>query len=348
MLTKKTELKNPKNILIFRLSSIGDIILTTALIRCIRKTFPVSQITFVVKKEFHDLIKYNTNLNKIIAYDKSTGFKGLQILRQNIKRNRYDWFIDIHNNIRSNYVKRNSRIPLKTVYKKYIIKRWILINTGINLYKQNKPVLLRYFDALKILDVKYDGEGTEVFFSDGHMQKVRDTLESNGYKNSRIAVLCPGASYKNKQWTMEGFAEIAGILKERGFYVVLLGGKTDIKNCRNVNEINNNNLLNIAGELKLLESAALLSISDIVVTNDSGMLHMAQSQKKPVVAIFGPTTKELGYFPIPQKSRIAEVELSCRPCTPKGLNHCPKKHFKCMKNISSKMVIKLIDELLNE
>ena len=94
-----------------------------------------------------------------------------------------------------------------------------------------------------------------------------------------------------------------------------------------------------------MQSAAMLGKANVVITNDTGMLHMAQAMKAPVVAVFGPTTKELGFFPLPAKSRVAEMNLACRPCTQKGLDACPKGHFKCMKDINPQQVSKLAKEL---
>jgi len=95
----------------------------------------------------------------------------------------------------------------------------------------------------------------------------------------------------------------------------------------------------MAGMLSLSETAALLKLASLVIANDSGLLHMAQSQKTPVVGIYGPTTRELGYFPLVQNSTVVETNLSCRPCTHNGLNYCPRKHFRCMNDINSETVI---------
>jgi heptosyltransferase II len=105
--------------------------------------------------------------------------------------------------------------------------------------------------------------------------------------------------------------------------------------------------LNLAGKLNLMGSAALLGKAVMVFTNDTGMLHMAQAMKAPVVAVYGPTTHELGFFPLPENSRVAETEISCRPCTQKGLHSCPKKHFRCMNDIKPEMVSTLASELFH-
>ena len=117
-----------------------------------------------------------------------------------------------------------------------------------------------------------------------------------------------------------------------------------------INEISqqiSGQVTSVAGQLKLLGSAALLKLSALAVANDSGMMHLAQSQQTAVVAIFGPTTHHLGYFPIPHKSEVVQLDLPCRPCTQKGMNKCPKKHFRCMSNITDKPVIEAINRLIN-
>ena len=120
----------------------------------------------------------------------------------------------------------------------------------------------------------------------------------------------------------------------------------DVDACEEIRGKLDGRCINFAGRLSLLESAALLNHSTIVVTNDSGMMHLAQSQKRPVVSIYGPTTEELGYFPLKNNAEVVEYDIACRPCTHNGLNHCPKRHFKCMENISTNQVIASINRLI--
>jgi heptosyltransferase-2 len=133
-----------------------------------------------------------------------------------------------------------------------------------------------------------------------------------------------------------------------GAYPVLIGGPGDVDICRQVQDLIKTPSLNLAGKLSLMGSASMLGRGSMVFTNDTGMLHMAQAMKTPVVAIFGPTTQELGFFPLPENSRVAEIDISCRPCTQKGLHECPKKHFRCMNDIKPELVSGLAAELLND
>lgn len=331
-----------------RFSSIGDIILTTPLVRCLRKKYPEARISFIIKKEFADLMRHNPHIDKLIVFDKSTGFSGLKQLKEKIKKENYDWIIDIHKSLRSRYLKIFSGAKLKTKYHKLIFRRSLLVRFKLNLYGHYKPVYLRYFDAVRKAGIQYDGQGTEVFFQDSDFIKVKELAKLDDIPGREIVTVCPGASFSNKIWSIEGFTAVGKYLKEeRNMKVVLLGGKKDVDLCENIHRQLGNSSINLSGKLSLLQSAALLSMCKVVITNDSGMMHMAQSQKKPVVAIFGPTVKELGYFPIEENSCVVETPIRCRPCTHNGLDYCPKKHHRCMKNISSLQVINATLELMD-
>jgi heptosyltransferase-2 len=212
--------------------------------------------------------------------------------------------------------------------------------------RSSKPVFLKYFDAVKSLGISYDEKGTEIFTPPESRLKVISLLSEAGIDQSDpLFVLCPGASFSNKQWLPERFAELAGlIMKEKLGQVVFLGGPGDKVICDSIISLTSEKILNLAGNLTLLESAALAHMATAVVSNDSGMLHLAQSQGTPVIAIFGPTSRELGFFPLPAKSMVVEHKVSCRPCTTKGLNHCPKGHFQCMKGIEA---AKVFEALMN-
>jgi lipopolysaccharide heptosyltransferase II len=332
---------HPENILIARLSSIGDIILTTPLVRCVRLKYPDARISFLVKKKFASLVINNPHINEVLTYNDSAGKSELARITREIKHKRFDWFIDIHKSLRTSYIRLNIRFPELTSYNKRILLRTLLIRLGINRFKSVKPVYLKYFEAVESQGVEYDNLGTEVFFSTGDALFVDTLLHTEGFsEKKKLIVICPGASFANKQWLPDRFAEVADSLRcNTDNKIVLLGGPADVTLCDGIISQMKSNAVNFAGKLSLLQSAALLKKSSLVITNDSGMMHLAQSQKRPVVAIFGATSRELGFFPLPENSTVVEKELTCRPCTHKGLNHCPKKHFNCMKLISTADVI---------
>ncbi len=332
--------------LIIRFSSIGDVILTTPLVRCLRATYPSSQIDFLVKKEFAVVLTGNPHINNIITFDKKDSRNELKRIRMHIIFKRYSVIFDLQKNIRSMLICAGSRTGIIGFSKK-LLARDLLIRFKLNIYKEIKPVYLRYFEAVETLGVQYDGKGTEVFPPAAETEKIADILTLNKIDpGTPLLVVAPGAQWENKRWTTDGFAAAADIFcSQSGANTVLIGGGGDVEICNSVQLQMKSDSLNLAGKLSLMGSAALLGKAAMVFTNDTGMLHMAQAMKAPVVAVYGPTTRELGFFPLPENSRVAEIDISCRPCTQKGLHTCPKKHFLCMKSIKPEMVSDLAADL---
>jgi lipopolysaccharide heptosyltransferase II len=332
--------------LIIRFSSIGDVILTTPLVRCLRAKFPTAQIDFLIKKEFSVVLSNNPNLSNIITFDKNAGKGELSRIRQFVKQNKYSHILDIQKNIRSVFIASCSGAVV-TSFSKKILPRDLLIRFGINTYKEIKPVYLRYFESVSELGIKYDGNGTEVFPTASETENVIEILKQNQIPSGMpMLVIAPGAQWENKRWPEQGFATASDTFcSQTGAYPVLIGGPGDVEICRKVQTLMKAPSLNLAGKLSLMGSASILSKANMVFTNDTGMLHMAQAMKTAVVAVYGPTTRELGFFPLPENSRVAEIDISCRPCTQKGLHSCPKKHFRCMKDIKPEMVSDLAAEL---
>jgi len=330
--------KSVNKILIFRLSSIGDIILTSALVRCLKNKYPHARIDFVIKKQFYQLVESNPNINNIYVVDKNQGFDGLKRLTKELKDESYDVFLDIHKNLRSMYVRNFSGAKHVYTFRKQVIKRTLLTTFGINLYFKIKPVFLRYIEVARHIGVEYDGKGTEIFIPEHVRVEIASRLKQAGIEGKPYVVLCPGASFKNKQWLPERFAELAKRLFEEQHPVVIVGGKQEEEIGKKIVLDTNGKAVNLAGKLSLLESGAVLANARVVVVNDTGMLMMAESQGTPVVGIYGPTAKWFGFYPILPASQTVEVDLRCRPCTKMGSNTCPKKHWKCMNEISTSMV----------
>ncbi len=337
-----------KKILVIRLSSIGDIILTSPFIRVLRKKFPEAFIDFVIKEEFTELMSTNPNLNDVIPYDKRSGVGGLKKIKKYIRSNNYNLIIDLHKNYRSVYLRSFSGASQVVRYKKDYIKRQLLVWFGINRFNSITPVYKKYFLAGNSLGLVYDGGGTEVFVPEKEQKKMRSMLERRGYNFDRpLVIICPGAGFATKRWKPEGYVKAADELAEKHkAFIGLLGGSDDVELCESIIKNMKGRAVNLAGEISLIGSAALLRESSIVITNDTGMLHLAQAQKRPVVGIYGPTTKELGYFPLTEKSFVIQHDISCRPCTHNGSQKCPKKHFKCMEEIKTEEIIKAAEQLM--
>lgn len=343
-------MKNVNKILVFRLSSIGDIILTSALIRCLKNKYPQARVDFVIKKQFYQLVESNPHINNVYIVDTKDGFEGLKKMASDIKEEKYDVFLDIHKNWRSLYVGFFSGARSRFTFSKHVFKRTLLTTLRINLYWKIRPVYQRYIDSAKRIGVVYDGQGTEVFIPEYISVSISKRLNDAGVDVKKpFVVLCPGASFKNKQWLPERFAELGNMVqRQHSMPVVILGGKAEEDIATTIARQCPGKTVNFAGSLNLLESGAVLALAKVVVVNDTGMLMMAESQHTPVVGIYGPTVRWFGFYPILTESQTVEVDLPCRPCTKMGLNSCPKKHWKCMQSISVEMVYDKVNTILSK
>ena len=333
-------------ILVFRLSSIGDIVLTTALLRCLREKYPNAQIDFVVKTQFADILKCVPFVSRVIEVDTKCGFQGLKEIRNQLRQESYDVALDIHKNWRSTFV--CNTIGSKHVFRfnKHVFRRWVLTTFHKDIYKEVRPVYLRFIDAAKPIGIEPDGKYTELVVPQNIQQTVDAMFSESGLsKNEKIIALCPGASFSNKQWQPEKFADLAlRIKQELGIQIILLGGEKESEQCEMI--MKKTGAVNFAGKFDLSQSIAALNRVFATVSNDTGMLHVSEALGKPVVGIYGPTAFQFGYFPILPQSRAVQInDLPCRPCTKMGMNKCPQGHFKCMNNIDVGMVFSALKKM---
>jgi ADP-heptose:LPS heptosyltransferase len=201
--------------LIIRFSSIGDVILTTPLIRCLRAAYPESQIDFLVKSEFSIVLSQNPHISNILTFDKKAGKGELARVRTQVRNTGYTHILDIQKNIRSIYISTGSGARVSSFSKK-LFARDMLIRFNVNIYREVKPVYLRYFESVAELGVKYDNLGTEVFPPASETVKIAGILEQNNFPEQvPLLVIAPGAQWENKRWPVEGFAAAADTFCEQ-------------------------------------------------------------------------------------------------------------------------------------
>ena len=320
-----------KKILIIRLSSIGDILLTTPLIRSTKKRNPNIQIDFVLKEEFFELMQNNPHLSNIHKYTKHSFEK--QILINALIANKYELVIDLQNNLRSREISKPLHCKILR-FKKNNIKKFLLVQFKINKLKDAAQIPLRYADAAGI---ELDSEGLEFFTSNEPDPKL--------LADEKYIGLCPGAKHFTKRWPIEYFIELAKKLEETGYKVVLLGGLSE---AVITGEIGNklSNAINLCSD-SILQAGANMKMCKAIYTNDSGAMHLASAVKVPVISFFGSTVREFGFYPYKAKSiQLENKNLSCRPCTHIGRKSCPKTHFKCMKEIKPELAFNSLHNLL--
>ena len=315
-------LKKVKKLLIVRLSSLGDILLTTPLIRTIKKKYPDIEIDFVLRKEYYDLLKLNPYINNIHLFTNDGNDK----IGSVIQKNNYDLIIDLQNNIRSKKLLKNCGAEIVSLNKNNF-RKFLLVYFKINKLKNALPVPEKY--AKTIGEFELDNEGLDLFTDRNSFHFEGDTANLIG--------LCPGAKHFTKRWSTDYYIELSKLLEQNGYQVVLFGGKIDNQLC---NEIRSGlpNAIDLSNNDDILQTAADVKSCKAIFCNDSGLMHVATAVKVPVIAFFGSTVREFGFFPYKTKSIVLEnSNLSCRPCSHIGKNKCPKKHFKCMLDISPQL-----------
>ncbi|MBN2028879.1 lipopolysaccharide heptosyltransferase II [bacterium] len=338
-----------KRILIVRLSAMGDVLLTTPLIRCLKRQFPDCEIDFLVKETYGTLIQNNPSLHHIWMLPSEKGFLDFVHLCRQIRKKKYDGIIDLQVNLRSFAVRIFSQAKRKVRYKTWRGKRFLLVHFHWNIYKSCLPVPLRFLNAASLWKVEDDGWGLELFVNEKAVTVVRSRLAERGMDSKdRIIVLAPGASKMTKRWPSENFTRLGNIFFKMNYRIILVGGHQDQDVCKDIQEAMETTPENFAAQLSIQETAALINESVLLITNDTGVMHLGAALKKPVVAIFGPTTHHLGFIPFRTQSIVVEKSLSCRPCSYHGTDVCPKGHFHCMKDIPVEDVLKAAKNLLDE
>jgi len=323
-------------VLVIRLSSIGDIILTTPVLKEFKKKYPDAVVDFMVLDKFKDSIEGCPYVDNLIIFNKKEhrGIKGLKKFSDSIKDNGYDYVFDLHSKLRS--VAISIFIGTKTLrYRKRALWKTLLVKAKLIKYSADDTIVKNYFGALKKLGVEYKGEDLNFTFSEKDIKAVSE------YKD--FVVFAPGASKNTKKWTTEGFGNLARLLREKyGKKIALIGGAGDKEICEEINSISHESCVNLAGKLSLKESGALLSESDFLVTNDSGPFHISRGVKKKAFVIFGPTDPKM--FEYDQYGVLVYRDEPCSPCSLHGDKICPKKHFNCMKNLKAEDVLKIIEK----
>jgi len=318
----------------------GDSILTTPLIKAVKAELPDSLITFCVRPENAELFENVHFIDEVITFDKrgaDRGFGGAVRFAEKLRSKNFDLVFSPHMSFRTSAVLFISGIPERIGFVESALSAVYTMSCAKDLtYHEAERYLLlfeRYFH-------KFPGEVVtpEVCQNSDLTAKYKSELGEN------LIGINPGSMWNTKKWPAEYYAEVADKLKENNYTPVIIGGELDRKDAEKLIEYAKYDHINYAGKTSLKELPALISAFDYLVTNDSGPMHIAVSSGVPCVAIFGPTTQELGFFPYDEVSRVAEIQgLSCRPCGKHGHDKCKKGHFKCMKEITPEDVLGLFN-----
>ena len=326
--------------LVLRFSSIGDILLTTPVVRCLAMQQPGSEIHYLTRTSYASLLEPLPYIHRVISFEQHTG----EILRT-LKQEHYDFVIDLHKNFRSVFLRARLGRPSAS-FPKLNFRKWWLVHTGMNLLP-SVHVTDRYFEAVRPLGITNDGKGLDLVIPEA--EEVSEEAYPEAFRNGFVA-MAVGARHFTKQ-IPAGLA--AGILRNSTMPFVLLGGKEDHPKAEEIISQVHQPVWNACGQLSLLQSASVLRRALAVVTADTGLMHMAAALGKKTLSIWGSTTPAFGMYPyLPGREHLSVMTgvetLACRPCSKLGHSRCPRGHFKCMNEIDAGEVASLLMKLLSK
>lgn len=319
-------------ILIIRFSSIGDIVLTSPIIRCLKKQIINAEIHYLTKNVYKEIIDNNIYVDKTYSI-----INNIDEVKQQLKDENYDIVIDLHKNIRSIQISKFLKVKKTYTYNKQSIKRWLLTSLKINLL--NNHVVDRYFGAVKKLNVINDGNGLDFFIPEELEIKPSNLPFTHiaGY-----AVIVVGAKHFTKTIPNNHLKELCMQIK---IPIILIGGKDEFEIGRQLAEIDDFKIFNACGKYSITQSASIIKRAKYIITPDTGMMHIASAFQKKIISVWGSTHTALGFAPYQNSNNtvvIENKELKCRPCHKHGSAKCPKKHFKCMNDLDMQKVLGVI------
>lgn len=321
-----------QKILIIRFSSIGDIVLTTPVIRCVKSQLPNVEVHFVTKQAFRSVLEHNPYIDKLHTFQKD-----VSEIVENLQAEKFDFVIDLHKNLRS--VRLKQKLNTKSFsFNKLNVRKFLAVNFKLHSVLPPEHIVSRYLKTTEPLGVKDDGKGLDYFISDS--EKVDLTKEFSIESNQKYVALVIGGSYFTKKIPLLKLKEI---LRYAKMPVVLLGGKEDALIGEELKKQFPQSL-NACGNFSINQSASIIQQAEWVITSDTGLMHIAAAFHKKIISVWGNTIPEFGmgpYLPTSENKILEIKNLSCRPCSKLGFKKCPKGHFKCMNELDFKFVEKL-------
>jgi ADP-heptose:LPS heptosyltransferase len=328
--------------LIIRFSSIGDIVLTTPVVRCLRKQYPDAEIHFLTKHAFKAIVAHNPYINKIHTLGDS-----FELMLHELATEEYDYIIDLHHNLRTLRIKKFLKNVQSFSFNKLNVEKFILTNFKINTLPK-KHIVDRNFECIKTLGVENDGLGLDYFIPAFNQVKESDLPIS--HMHGYIALVI-GAALATKKMPLHKLIELCAAIDHP---IILLGGKEDYEDGKAIARQDEIKIYNACGKFNLNESADLVKKAKLVITHDTGLMHIAAALQRPVISVWGNTVPAFGMYPYYGKRSnmqydVVEInKLWCRPCSKIGYKKCPRGHFKCMEKIAVNDIVNLVRQRLQK
>ena len=308
--------------LIIRFSSIGDIVLTTPVIRCLKQQVPDATVHFLTKESYYGLVANNPYVDKVIVLNESK-----EMMMHQLQTEQYDYVIDLHHNLRTWKVKQALKVKSFS-FNKLNIEKWLLTALKINRLPA-MHIVDRYLETVKSFGVVNDGKGLDYFIAEKDMLKSHDLPLSHSCGYIGVVI---GAALGTKKLPVHKLKELCSNID---YPIILLGGKEDQKLGDEIAAVNEIKIYNSCGKFSLNESAYIVRNAHLIISHDTGLMHIAAAFKKKIISVWGNTVPQFGMDAYFGNSAVANyksevTDLKCRPCSKIGYKQCPKKHFKCM------------------
>lgn len=329
-------------VLVLRLSSIGDVVLTTPFLRRFHWEHPACEIHYVTRAPFAQLVEHHPAIHTLHVLPADPTLSDLLALRSRLVGIGFDVVFDLHNNLRTRVLRWRLARDLCVVHKR-TLPRAVLVRLHRDWYRDEVPVAERYIETAAPYGVEPDGDPPDLVVPDDIVAAMQARIASDHAPGHRIAI-CAGAKHFTKRWPAEHLAELCAMLIGKSDVTIhFFGGKEDAAQAAVLCARAPERMRSHCGELTLLETAAALSQCDVALTMDSGLMHIATARRVPVVAIFGSTVRQFGFFPYNAQARVVEAsDVECRPCSHIGRSSCPKGHFRCMREILPSTIFPLL------
>jgi len=310
--------------------------MTSPIIRCVKQQLE-TEVHFLTKAKYRSLLEHNIHLDKLHYFEHDW-----EEIRNELKYEDFSLVIDLHKTVRSIRMRTVFSCPVIS-FNKATIEKWMFLNLRINKLPENH-LIDQFFKGLKDLKVFNDGKGMELFVDDNTENRVLRILDNHGIAND-YSVLVIGGAHLTKQIPLE--LAIDYINKTIG-PIVLIGGPAEIEKSKRIVEFSNRYIINMVGHVSLLESAILIRESNLVITGDTGMMHMAAAYNKKIVAVYGSTSPVFGMYPYLTDASVNPIymvndHLSCWPCSKSGRSKCPKEHMRCLREWKGNDIINLLN-----
>jgi heptosyltransferase-2 len=346
-----------KKIGVWNTAFLGDAILTLPLIQTLKAAYPEAEIHFWVRRGLEELFSAQPELAAVHGFDKrgsQRGLAGACNLGCELSRQGYDLWISAHTSLRSALVARGSGARMRIGYNAPWFNRLCYTHT-VDRGFQSKEEIERLLGLLHPLAVETMLDWPELSLPEASLERAAELWREwgLGQKGRRVLGVHPGSVWATKRWPVDYFKRIAGLAVEHGVDVLVFAGPGEEELAQmvvgGVSEFGaqgEGSRATVAPGLSLSELAACIGNVDCYLSNDSGPMHLAWCQRVPLVALFGPTDRGLGFYPRGESTRVLEQAMECRPCGLHGGESCPKGHHACMRDISPEAAWSAVAEMI--